>query len=106
MPTCISNKNMYLINKQQIKLLEPKDFGLDYRTVVGQTSEGKIVLLKDRKSRIIMKDGRKILEQIEQIKNATTKNVGIATNAPVCSKTTEFFKEHNIELFRLEKQNV
>jgi len=94
---------MYLINKHKIKILDPKEFGLNNRTAVGETIDGKIALLKDRKSRIIMKDGRKTLEQIEQIKNKTTKEVVVATNAAVCSKTTKFFKEHSIELIELEK---
>jgi hypothetical protein len=91
---------MYLINKQKIKILDPKEFGLCSRTAVGETVDGKIALLKDRKSRIIMNDGRKILEQILKIKITTSKDVA------VCSKTTKFFKEHNIELIQLEKQNV
>ena len=97
---------MYLINKQKVELLEASDFGLNSRTIIGQSADGKIVLLKDGKSRIIMKDGRKILEQIEQIKNVTAKEIAIATNAPICSKTTKFFNEHKIEIYILEKQNV
>jgi len=94
---------MYLINKQKIKILDPTEFGLSNRTAIAETVEGKIALIKERKSRIIMKDGRKILEQIEQIKNTTTREIAFATNASVCSKTTKFFKEHNIELLQLAK---
>ena len=97
---------MYLINEQKIKRLDPIEFGLSSRTAIGETGEEKIVLIKDRKSRIIMKDGRNILEQIERIKNTTTKEIAFATNAPICSKTTKFFQENKIEVYSIEKQNV
>ena len=106
MPTCILNKNMYLINKQKIELLDPKEFGLSSRTLVGRTKDGEVILLKDRKSRIIMKDGRIILNQIKAIKKSSNGKVVLGTNAPICSKTTKFFKENKIEVYILEKQNV
>ena len=94
---------MYFINGKQINILNSKEFGLSSRTVVGQV-DSLIVLIKDRKSRIIMKDGRQILEQIEQIKmQVEGKEIALATNAPICSKTTNFFKESRIEVYQLEK---
>lgn len=38
--------------------LEPKEFGLPARTVIGQIDENTIALIIDRKSRIIMADGK------------------------------------------------
>ncbi len=105
MPTCIPNKNMYLIDKHKIELLNPKQFGLSSRTLVGRTKDGTILIVKDRKSRIIMKDGRIILDQIKTIENSSHSEVALCTNAPICSKTTKFFKENNIEVYNLEKQN-
>ena len=106
LPTCILNKNMYLINKQKIELLDPKEFGLSSRTLIGRTKEGTIILLKDRKSRIIMKDGRIIFDQIKAVEKSGEGKMALGTNAPICSKTTKFFKENKIDVYSLEKQNV
>jgi len=94
---------MYYINGKNISILNSKEYGLNTRTVVG-LFDNSIVLIKDRKSRIIMKDGRQILEQVDSIKKyKIDTQVGLATNAPICSKTTKFFKENEIEVFHLEK---
>lgn len=95
---------MCYINGKKIKILDSKEYGLSTRTIVGETLGKLVVLIKDRKSRIIMKDGRKILEQIDSVKkHVVGAQVGLATNAPICSKTTKYFKENKIEVFRLEK---
>lgn len=51
-----------------------------------------------------MKDGRQIFEQIRRIKNNTPNSkISLATNAPVCGKTTNFLKERGIEILFLNK---
>ncbi len=79
--------------------LDPKEFGLPARTVIEQIGDDTIALVVDRKSRIIMADGKKILEKLNKIKNDQS-GVGIAlkTTAPVCSKTKAFFKSEGIRL--------
>lgn len=95
---------MYYIENKKIALIDPKIFGLSPRMMVGQLSVNHIVLIKDRKSRIIMKDGRQIFEQIRRIKNnAPNSKISLATNAPVCGKTTNFLKEREIEILFLNK---
>ena len=94
---------MYYIKGKNIKILGSKEFGLSSRAAVGQL-DNVIILIKDRKSRIIMKDGRQILEQVEQIKNkAAGRQVVLGTNAPICGKTTKFFDEKGIQVYQLEK---
>jgi len=95
---------MYYIENKEILLIDPKKFGLSPRTAIGQLSQNHFVIIKDRKSRIIMKDGTQILEQINLIKgNESVKKISVATNAPVCSKTTNFLKKRGIEIFVLDK---
>lgn len=95
---------MYYIENKEILLIDPKIFGLSPRTMVGQLSQNHFVIIKDRKSRIIMKDGRQILEQIQQIKKHTPNTkVSLATNAPVCGETTKYFNEEGIKIYHLEK---
>lgn len=95
---------MYYIGDKEILLIDPKKFDLSSHVVVGQLSANHIVLIKDRKSRSIMKDGRQIFEQTRRIKNNTPNSkISLATNAPVCGKTTNFLKERGIEILFLNK---
>ncbi|MFC1527121.1 hypothetical protein ACFL3O_00750 [Candidatus Neomarinimicrobiota bacterium] len=95
---------MYYIENKEILLLDPRKFGLSPRTLIGKYSNNHFVLIKDRKSRIIMKDGRQILEQIETIKNhAPEAEINFATNAPACGKTTKLLNEKGIRIYSLEK---
>ena len=95
---------MYYIENKEILLIDPKKFGLSSRTALGQLSRNHFVIIKDRKSRIIMKDGRQILEQINLILDKEQNlKVSLATNAPVCGKTTKYFNEERIKIYHLEK---
>ena len=95
---------MYYIKNKEILLINPKKFRLSSRSALGQLSQNHLVIIKDRKSRIIMKDGRQILSQIETIKSHEPEaEIGLATNAPVCGKTTKFLNEKGIRIYSLEK---
>ncbi len=95
---------MYYIENKEILLIDPKKFGLSPRTALGQLFQNHFVIIKDRKSKIIMKDGRQLLGQIQQIKKHTPNSkVSLATNAPVCGKTTKYFNEERIKIYHLEK---
>ena len=79
--------------------LSPKDFNLPPKTVIMQLDEETIALVMDRKSRIIMVDGRKIVQKAEKIKAILPDvNVVLETNAPVCSKTKAFMEENHITI--------
>ena len=95
---------MYYIENKEILLIDPKRFGLSPRTSIGQFSQNHFVIIKDRKSRIIMKDGKQILKQIKSMNdNEPNLRISLATNAPVCSKTTAFLTEKGIDILSLEK---
>ena len=95
---------MYYIENKKILLVDPKKFGMSPRATIGQLSQNHFVIIKDRKSRIMMKDGRQIFKQIQQIKKYTPNSkVSLVTNAPVCSKTTVFLQENGIDILSLEK---
>jgi len=81
------------------KILEASKFGLSSRTILVKIDSNHIGIIKNRKSRIIMKDGVKILESAEQIKKMSPDTrVSLITNAPVCSKTTKYLMENEIEV--------
>ncbi len=81
------------------KYLDPKQFGLPPRTLLKEGAGGYAVLVKKRKSRIIMKDGQKIKEIREKLVQSGKYNgLILETNAPVCSKTRKMLTESGIAI--------
>jgi len=79
----------------------PRDYGLPPRTRLERISRGTIALIIERKSRIIMADGQKILKKACSIKRHDPQmRVVLKTTAPVCSKTTHFLHKNGIELIQ------
>ncbi len=79
------------------QLVDPKKFGLHSSTKIEQSDNTHFVIRIERKSRIIMKDGEKILDKVSTIKASIPDAVvSIATAAPVCSKTLLFLADHGI----------
>jgi hypothetical protein len=79
--------------------IDPKEFGLHARTVLEQVDEHTVALVMDRKSRIIMADGRKIVEKAAKIQKIRPKiTVVLKTSAPVCSKTVIFLQKGGITI--------
>jgi hypothetical protein len=81
-----------------LKEIDSKSVGAPTRSVIGQDKNNRLYIIKNIKSRIIMKDGHKIAESVKQIKNKTNSSVSLATTAPVCSKTTRFLNENDIKI--------
>ena len=79
-----------------MKIINPADYNLHPRTrLVGENKNIFIVI--NRKSRIIMKDGHRIVEIANKIKSVKNeKSVGVMSNAPVCSKTQKFLISNGI----------
>ena len=68
--------------------IDPKTYNLPPRTKLLQDSTGSLFVLIDRKSRVVMKDGHRVVKIAEDIKKVNqNKNVSLLTSAPVCSKT-------------------
>ena len=79
--------------------LNPKKYNLNSRVLIKQSTPNHIIIVIDRKSRIIMKDGMWINEQkrsINQVKPNT--KVSLQTTAPICSKTKEYLLSKNINI--------
>ena len=81
-----------------LKEINFKSVGAPTRSVIGQDNNNHLYIIKNIKSRIIMKDGYKIAEAVKQIKNKTNSSVSLATTAPICSKTTRFLNENDIKI--------
>ena len=80
-----------------MKQLDPKIFNLNSRTII-EEEKSALTLVVNRKSRIIMKDGRRLLDQVRQIKKFSKKPVSIFTTAHVCSKTKGFLNNNGVEI--------
>ena len=79
--------------------IDPKVFGITGKTFIEQVGKNHYAIVVSRKSRIIMYDGRKLLEKFNLIKKAKPgAKLSLKTTTPVCGKTTEFLKDHKIDI--------
>ena len=79
--------------------VDPKTFGLTAATRIEQSDKDTYAIVIQRKSRIIMKDGKTLLEKVEKIRSRyPAANVSLRTTAPVCSKTRAFLKENGVSV--------
>jgi len=77
--------------------LDTHKYGLTKRAKIYKTHNGEIAIVKDRKSRIIMKDGYKIMEVAKkiQVEEPNIKIIFLST-APMCSKTKAYLENKGI----------
>ncbi len=81
------------------KFIDPKLFSLPPSTKLKQVGSNQFDIIIQRKSRIIMKDGKGVLAKVDKIKHHVPKaKVSLRTSAPVCSKTKAFLEERGISV--------
>ena len=79
--------------------INPNTLGLTNQTKIISDGEQHYFILKDRKSRIIMKDGYQVLNQAKMIRKIVSgATISLATPAPVCSKTSRFLNKNGINI--------
>ncbi len=84
-----------------IDMIDPKIYGLSKRDQIARLNDSHLILVINRKSRIIMNDGLRILEKINRIRSVEKdKVVSLKTDAPVCSKTENFLLENGIRIIK------
>ena len=82
-----------------MKRIKPEKYNLPPRTVLEGGPLQSMAIIIDRKSRIIMKDARRILKMAENINRSNDyKKVSVKTSAPVCSKTRRLLAENQINI--------
>ena len=86
--------------KIELKQIDPLKLGLSKRIRVSLGLDRNYYIIKNIKSRIIMKDGKKIVETANIIKNQTNKRVFLATTAPICSKTKTYLESKDIHIVK------
>lgn len=86
-----------------IEFVDPEMYGLTARDRIVKISENHFALVIDRKSRIVMKDGMRVLEKAEKIRrHLPGVRLSLNTSAPVCGKTRIFLQERGIEVMAIE----
>jgi hypothetical protein len=81
------------------KIIDATQFGLPKSTVIERIEEDHYAILIARKSRIIMKDGIKLLAKAEQIRShQPAATISLKTSTPICSKTRRFLEDHHIDI--------
>ncbi|MFQ6613227.1 MAG: hypothetical protein ACE5D1_00140 [Fidelibacterota bacterium] len=86
---------------------DPCQFGLPKRVRLKQSETNEFALVIERKSRIIMRDGQRILHYAELIRNRNpVAHISLITTAPVCRKTTRLLKEQHITVIRMESEEL
>ena len=85
-----------------MKTVDPLDYNLPPRTKILIDNSGSFFIVVDRKSRVIMKDGHKIVNIAKHIKEVNQKaNISLLTSAPVCSKTSKLLSKNKIRTLAL-----
>ncbi len=100
-------KDKKLSKASEPKPVDPTKFGLSRRVVLEAVGSNCIRIIKRRKSRIIMKDGKRLLQQAQRIKShLPSVAVEVATTAPVCSKTRAYLREHGVKVVYLTAEDI
>jgi len=87
-----------------MRKVDPKIFNLSNRINIQENDNNEVFFIIDRKSRIIMKDGIRIFNQIQTVKEKrSSARFFLKTSAPVCSKTKKYLNKRKIEIFDIKK---
>ena len=84
--------------KINLKTIDPITVGVPKRSNVATDNDNNIYIVKNIKSRIIMKDGLRLFDLAKKIKTVKKAMVSLATTAPVCSKTKKYLEENEIKI--------
>jgi len=80
-----------------MKKIDPKRYNLSPRLNLQQNELNELYIIVDRKSRIIMKDGHRILKIVNRIQAIEKdRQVFVLTSAPVCTKTRTFLSNNAV----------
>ena len=85
-----------------MKKIDPKRYNLSQRLNLQQNELNELFIIIDRQSRIIMKDGHRILKMVNRIQSIEKdRHVSVLTSAPVCSKTQTLLSHNSISVKNL-----
>ena len=80
------------------------NFGLSKRVQIAKLEDNHFAIVKKIKSRIILKDGYRILEQAEIIKSSNPEiRISLIITGPICSKTIKLLQENGIGIISRDR---
>ncbi len=86
--------------------INPSLFGFKVNTIIEKLDKSHFAVVIDRKSRIIMKDGEKIVEKAVEIRAALPETkVSLKTSVPVCSKTVRLLTDYSIDVLPFQEND-
>jgi hypothetical protein len=81
-----------------METISSSQFGLSNRVKL-KFKDNNIIIVKQRKSRIIMKDSKQILDIANKIRaKEHGKEIKLLISGPICSKSIKNLNENNIEI--------
>ena len=80
-----------------LKEINPLSVGAPPRSKLAIDLNKNVYIIKNINSRIIMKDGMKIVDIAKSIQVQKNTKKYLATTAPVCSKTKKYLEENQIK---------
>lgn len=81
------------------RIINAEDYGLPKRVQLIKLEVNKIAIVRRIKSRIIMKDGVKILEIAKSIWRVDNQqDIALLISGPICSKTRKYLEENKVEI--------
>ena len=84
------------------RIIDATRFGLPKSTMIEEIEKGRYAIVITRKSRIIMKDGIKLLAKADQIKaREPAAAICLKTSTPICSKTKKFLEDHHMSIITM-----
>lgn len=85
-----------------METVDPLNYNLPTRTKLLKNDLGSLFIVIDRKSRVIMKDGIRVLNIAKHIKEVNQNtDISLLTSAPVCSKTKQFLLKNKISVLAI-----
>ena len=80
-----------------MKELNPQDYGLGNRIKIVEIGPSHLGIVKKRKSRIIMKDGKQIIDIANKIREFDNKSkISLIISGPICSKTIKYLSDSGV----------
>ena len=83
--------------------IDPRRFGFSPRTRLYKKNRDTYVIQILRKSRVVMKDAKALVDkQIVIVRQQPEAVLMLETSAPVCSKSTAYLKGHGIDVVKVD----
>lgn len=81
--------------------IDPSLYKLPPGTKLEQIDDKTLALVIYRKSRLIMADGKKILDKLRSVNDISPElRTALKTTAPICSKTSALLKKNGISIIK------